>query len=107
MDLLIKNGLTFSRHYDKHIIKDIKEKKCYVSDDFETEMVNFKEHTSSKEIIYELPDKQVINIGNSLNDLTKRCPTNPSTRNFIQPKLDWSIKFIRNWRIDLQNVFLD
>ena len=63
MNLLIKNGLTFSRHYDKHIIKDIKEKKCYVSDDFETEMGNFKEHTSSKEIIYELPDKQVINIG--------------------------------------------
>ena len=66
MNLLIENGLTFSRHYDKHIIKDIKEKKCYVSDDFESEMVSFKEHTSSKEIIYELPDKQVINIGTNL-----------------------------------------
>lgn len=64
MNLLIQNGLTFSRHYDKHIIKDIKEKKCYVSDDFETEMTKFKENASTKEIIYELPDKQVINIGN-------------------------------------------
>lgn len=66
MNLLIKNGLTFSRHYDKHIIKDIKEKKCYVSDDFQTEMTNFKENASTKEIIYELPDKQVINIGKFL-----------------------------------------
>lgn len=63
MNLLVKNGLTFSRHYDKHIIKDIKEKKCYVSDDFATEMREFKENASTKEIIYELPDKQMINIG--------------------------------------------
>ena len=63
MKLLIENGLTFSRHYDKHVIKDIKEKKCYVSNDFDTEMVNFQKNASSKEIIFELPDKQVINIG--------------------------------------------
>jgi hypothetical protein len=84
MDLLIKNGLTFSRHYDKHIIKDIKEKKCYVSDDFETEMVNFKEHTSSKEIIYELPDKQVINIGNhnkpNINKIINLLKNNPNRK---------------------------
>lgn len=67
MNLLIQNGLTFSRHYDKHIIKDIKEKKCYVSDDYETEMTSFKENANTKEIIYELPDKQVINIGNFIN----------------------------------------
>ena len=29
--LLVEKGITFSRHYDYDIIKDIKETKCYVS----------------------------------------------------------------------------
>lgn len=67
LDLLIENGLTFSRQYDKHIIKDIKEKKCFISNNFEKEMKDFHQNANVKEIIYELPDKQCINIGNSYN----------------------------------------
>lgn len=63
LDLLIQKGLTFSRQYDMHIIKDIKEQKCYVSNDYIRETQEFRNNASAKEIVYKLPDKQAINIG--------------------------------------------
>lgn len=40
--LLNEKGVTFSRHYDYDIIKDIKETKCFVSLDFKEELKLFE-----------------------------------------------------------------
>jgi actin, other eukaryote len=37
MNLLIQNGLTFSKHYDVDTIKQIKETKTYISLNYESE----------------------------------------------------------------------
>lgn len=63
MQLLINNGLTFSRHYDIDIIKNIKERKTYIALDYESEMQEFAESGNAKDTIYELPDGSNINIG--------------------------------------------
>jgi len=55
-DLLQNKGITFSQHYDKDIIKDIKETMCYISQDFTREIVEFKENASTKDLLYKLPD---------------------------------------------------
>ena len=90
LDLLIENGLTFSRQYDRHIIKDIKEKKCYISENFEEETTEFKTNANIKEIVYELPDKQTINIGKLINYIRKS--TNSGTRNIIPTFVNWQKK---------------
>lgn len=63
MNLLINNGLTFSKHYDINIIKNIKEKKTYIALDYEQEKQDFMESGNAKDVIYELPDGSNINIG--------------------------------------------
>lgn len=40
--LLDEKGVTFSRHFDYDIIKDIKETKCYVSLDYFNELKTFQ-----------------------------------------------------------------
>ena len=54
--------MTFSNHYDYNIIKDIKETKCYVSLNYEKELVEFKENANTKDLLYELPDSEKINL---------------------------------------------
>lgn len=63
MNLLIKEGLTFSRHYDIDIIKKIKETKTKVSRDYAKDEQEFLEGGNSNDVIFELPDGKTINIG--------------------------------------------
>ena len=61
-NLLTQKGLTFSKHYDFDIVKNIKENKCFVSMDYERELKEFIENANTKDAIYELPDSEKINI---------------------------------------------
>jgi len=69
MKIMSERGPALTTSGEKEIVRDIKEKCCFVSENFESD--NAKASTSSEvDVTYELPDGQIVTLGSE----RFRCP---------------------------------
>jgi actin-related protein len=67
--LLTERGINMTSSAEKEIVRDMKEKCCFVAEDYNQSMATAKD-SSSLEMSYELPDGKIVKIGNE----RFRCP---------------------------------
>ena len=66
MKILAERGYSFTTSAEREIVRDIKEKMCFVAENYGDELKKNDTSADTRDKYYELPDGQVITIGNEL-----------------------------------------